>query len=214
MARTNASMVDKGELSQHQLQRTASVSAKKPCWWPSACPQVAPALAFLNGLPSFLPFVIVQHISQGFIFGLASWLSKTTPFRCKVAEHRETAKPGTVYLAPDNTHLTVAGSGELCLDASESVSGHRPSANVLFESVARNFKEKAIGLLLTGMGEDGALGLKAMHQAGAYTIAQDEASSVIFSMPKAAIELNAVEEVLDLNQIAPRLRGLMEKNPG
>ena len=79
--------------------------------------------------------------------------------------------------------------------------------------MARNFGEKAIGILLTGMGEDGALGLKAMHQAGAYTIAQDEASSVIFSMPKAAIELNAVEEVLDLNQIAPRLRSLTGKYP-
>ena len=176
-----------------------------------------PALqAVLNGLPSSfpLPIVIVQHISQGFIFGLASWLSKTTPFRCKVGEQGETIKPGTVYLAPDNTHLTVKASGELQLDASEPVSSHRPSASILFESVARNFGAKAIGLLLTGMGEDGASGLKAMHQAGAYTIAQDEASSVIFSMPKAAIELGAVEEVLALSQIAPRLSSLTEKNSG
>jgi two-component system chemotaxis response regulator CheB len=175
-----------------------------------------PALqTLLNGLPpSFsLPILIVQHISQGFVFGLASWLSKTTPFRCKVAEHGETIKPGTVYLAPDNTHMTVKGSGELCLDASsEPIDGHRPSVNVLFESVAQNFGAKAIGLLLTGMGQDGASGLKAMHQAGAYTIAQDEASSVIFSMPKAAIELNAVQEVLDLSQIAPRVRSLLERN--
>ena len=176
-----------------------------------------PALqALLNGLPSSfpLPIVIVQHISQGFIFGLASWLSKTTPFRCKVGEHGETIKPGTVYLAPDNTHLTVKGSGELWLDASEPVGSHRPSASVLFESVARNFGAKAIGIVLTGMGEDGALGLKALHQAGAYTIAQDEASSVIFSMPKAAIELDAVEEVLALSQIAPRLTRLTEKISG
>ena len=213
-------MVDKGELQPAAPAKgPASVQRQKETLLVAIGLSTGgpPALqTFLNGLPSSfpLPMVIVQHISQGFIFGLASWLSKTTPFRCKVAEHHETVKPGTVYLAPDNTHLTVAGSGELCLDASESVSGHRPSANVLFESVARNFKEKAIGILLTGMGEDGALGLKAMHQAGAYTIAQDEASSVIFSMPKAAIELNAVEEVLDLNQIAPRLRGLMGKNPG
>jgi two-component system chemotaxis response regulator CheB len=176
-----------------------------------------PALqALLNGLPSSfpLPIVIVQHISQGFVNGLASWLSKTTPFRCKVAEHRETTKPGTAYFAPDNTHLTLTGSGELRLDASEPVAGHRPSASVLFESVARNFGPKAIGILLTGMGEDGASGLKVMRQAGAYTIAQDEDSSVIFSMPKAAIELDAVEEVLALSQIAPRLRSLTEKIPG
>ena len=169
----------------------------------------------LSGLPSSfpLPIVIVQHISHGFIFGLASWLSKTTPFRCKVGEHEETIQPGTVYFAPDNTHMTVMGNGKLRLDASEPVGGHRPSATVLFESVARNFGAKAIGILLTGMGVDGAQGLKAMHQAGAYTIAQNEASSAVFSMPKAAIELNAVEEILDLNQIAPWLRSLTEKIP-
>lgn len=175
-----------------------------------------PALqTVLNGLPSSfpLPIVIVQHISQGFMFGLASWLSTTTPFRCKVGELGEIIKPGTVYLAPDNTHLTVKGSGHLWLDATEPVDGHRPSATVLFESLARNFGEKAIGILLTGMGKDGARGLKVMRQAGAYTIAQDEASSLIFSMPKAAIELNAVEEVLALDQIAPRLINLTEKIP-
>jgi two-component system chemotaxis response regulator CheB len=172
-----------------------------------------PALqTILNGLPSSfpLPIVIVQHISQGFMFGLASWLSTTTPFRCKVGELGETAKSGTVYLAPDNTHLTVKGSGHLWLDASEPVDGHRPSATVLFESVARNFGAKAIGMLLTGMGKDGARGLKVMRDAGAYTIAQDEATSLIFSMPKAAIELNAVQEVLALDQIAPRLKTLTE----
>ena len=177
-----------------------------------------PALqSLLNGLPSNfpLPIVIVQHISQGFIFGLASWLSKTTPFRCRVAEHGETIKSGTVYLAPDNTHITIKASGELCLDtSSEPLNGHRPSASVLFESVARNFGDKAIGILLTGMGQDGATGLRAMHQSGAYTIAQDEASSVIFSMPKAAIELNAVTEVLSISEVAPRLRSLTERSPG
>jgi two-component system chemotaxis response regulator CheB len=175
-----------------------------------------PALqTVLNGLPSSfpLPIVIVQHISQGFMFGLASWLSTTTPFRCKVGELGESIKPGNVYLAPDNTHLTVKGSGHLWLDASEPLDGHRPSATVLFESVARNFGARAIGLLLTGMGKDGARGLKVMREAGAYTIAQDEASSLIFSMPKAAIELNAVEEVLGLNQIAPRLMSLTARIP-
>ncbi len=174
-----------------------------------------PALqTVLNGLKQDfpLPIVIVQHISQGFIFGLASWLSKTTPFRCKVGENGEIIKPGIVYLAPDNTHMTIMGNGELRLDdTSDPHSGHRPSANVLFESIARNFGEKAIGILLTGMGQDGASGLKAMRQAGAYTIAQDEESSVIFSMPKAAIDLNAVEEVLPLGEVAPRLGSLTER---
>lgn len=175
-----------------------------------------PALqTILNNLPSSfpLPIVVVQHISQGFMFGLAGWLSSVTPFRCKVGELGETIVPGTVYLAPDNTHLTFKGSSNLWHDGSEPVDGHRPSATVLLESVAQNFGAKAIGLLLTGMGKDGARGLKAMHEAGAYTIAQDEASSLVFSMPKAAIELNAVNEVLSLNQIAPRLKDLTERNP-
>jgi len=175
-----------------------------------------PALqTILNNLPSSfpLPIVVVQHISQGFMFGLAGWLSSVTPFRCKVGELGETIVPGTVYLAPDNTHLTFKGSSNLWHDGSEPVDGHRPSATVLLESVAQNFGAKAIGLLLTGMGKDGARGLKAMHEAGAYTIAQDEASSLVFGMPKAAIELNAVNEVLSLNQIAPRLKDLTEKNP-
>ena len=167
----------------------------------------------LSGLPPRfpLPIVVVQHISHGFVFGLATWLNNTTPFRFKVAEHGETIQPGTVYLAPDETHLTIHGSGKLCLVVSQPVGGHRPSATVLFESVARNFGPKAIGIMLTGMGQDGAQGLKAMHEAGAYTIAQDEASSLVFGMPKAAIDLNAVREVLSLSQIAYRLRSLTEK---
>lgn len=175
-----------------------------------------PALqTILGSLPaSFpLPLVIVQHISQGFMFGLASWLSNVTPFRCKVGELGETIKPGTVYLAPDNTHLTFKGTANLWYESTEPVDGHRPSATVLFESVAQNFGPKAIGLLLTGMGKDGARGLKAMYDAGAYTIAQDEASSLIFGMPKAAIELNAVKEVLSIDQIAPRLKSLTESIP-
>jgi two-component system chemotaxis response regulator CheB len=175
-----------------------------------------PALqTILSGLPSSfpIPFVIVQHISQGFMFGLSSWLSNVTPFRCKVGELGETIKPGTVYLAPDNTHLTFKGTSNLWYESSEPIDGHRPSATVLFESVAKNFGEKAIGLLLTGMGKDGARGLKAMHDAGAYTIAQDEASSLIFGMPKAAIDLNAVKEVLSINQIASRLKSLTENIP-
>lgn len=174
-----------------------------------------PALqTVLSGLPlSFpLPILVVQHISHGFVSGLSSWLSKTTQFRCKVGAHDETIQPGTVYLAPDNIHLTVRANGKLWLDGSEPLGGHRPSATVLFESVAKNFGAKAIGILMTGMGQDGAWGLKALHQAGAHTIVQDEASSVISSMPKAAIALNAADEILDLSQIAPRLISLTKKN--
>ena len=212
-------MPDKGVVSPAvQVKETVSFKPQKPAQVVAIGLSTGgpPALqTILSGLPSNfpLPFVIVQHISLGFMFGLASWLSNVTPFRCKVGELGETIKPGTVYLAPDNTHLTFKGSGNLWYESTEPVDGHRPSATVLFESVAKNFGAKAIGLLLTGMGKDGAQGLKAMHDAGAYTIAQDEASSLIFGMPKAAIELNAVKEVLGIDQIAPRLKNLAESIP-
>jgi two-component system chemotaxis response regulator CheB len=210
-------MLDKGGVQPAApTKETASFKLQKPAQLVAIGVSTGgpPALqTILSGLPSSfpLPLVIVQHISQGFMFGLASWLSNVTPFRCKVGELGETIKPGTVYLAPDNTHLTFKGSSNLWFDGSEPVDGHRPSATVLFESVAQNFGAKAIGILLTGMGKDGARGLKAMHEVGAYTIGQDEASSLIFGMPKAAIELNAVKEVLGINQIAPRLKSLTEK---
>ncbi len=216
---SSPAMLDKG-VPQPAVSLTDSVSFKpqKPAELVAIGLSTGgpPALqTVLSGLPpSFpLPIVVVQHISQGFMFGLAGWLSNVTPFRCKVGELGETIKPGTVYLAPDNTHLTFKGTSNLWHDSSEPVDGHRPSATVLFESVAKNFGARAIGLVLTGMGRDGAQGLKAMYEAGAYTIAQDEATSLVFSMPKAAIELNAVKEVLGLNQIATRLRNLMERIP-
>lgn len=173
-----------------------------------------PALQIiLGGLPPDfpLPIAIVQHISVGFSSGLASWLAHVSPLRCKLGEHGEILKPGTVYIAPDSKHMTVHNEGYLLLDGSEPASGHRPAINVLFESVARNFGASALGILLTGMGKDGARGLKAMRQAGAYTIAQDEKTSVVFSMPQAAIELSAADEILDLNLIAPWLMRLTEK---
>ena len=171
-----------------------------------------PALqVLLNGLPENfpLPLVIVQHISPGFVQGLANWLSGVTPLRCKVLEQGEQLKPGRAYLAPDDRHVIVKPSGLVWLDASEAVDGHRPSATVLFNAAARNYGAAAIGVLLTGMGQDGAQGLLAMRQAGAYTLAQDEASSVVFGMPKAANELHAVSELLPLDQIAPRLLSLV-----
>ena len=223
-AESTPAMPDKGVAQQAVAQRAVlakdlvSVKLQKPAQVVAIGLSTGgpPALqTILSGLPSSfpLPFVIVQHISQGFMFGLASWLSNVTPFRCKVGELGEAIKPGTVYLAPDNSHLTFKGSSNLWYESSEPVDGHRPSATVLFESVAQNFGPKAIGLLLTGMGKDGAQGLKAMYDAGAYTIAQDEASSLIFGMPKAAIDLNAVKEVLGIDQIAPRLKSLTENIP-
>jgi two-component system chemotaxis response regulator CheB len=115
-----------------------------------------------------------------------------------------------VYLAPDHFHLEVQASGKVRLSDADPIENLRPSANALFQSVAQNYGADAIGILMTGMGRDGARGLMAMHQAGAYTIAQDEKSSIVFGMPKEAIELGAVSEVLPLEQIAPRLLMLVK----
>jgi len=173
-----------------------------------------PALqTVLSRLPpaSFpLPIVIVQHISKGFLEGLASWLTETTGYLCKIAEPDEVLSGGRVYLAPDNYHLEIQASGKVCLSETEPIERLRPSVEVLFHSVAKNYGADAIGILMTGMGRDGARGLLAMHQAGAYTIAQDEKSSVVFGMPKEAIDLGAVNEILPLEQIAPRLLLLLK----
>lgn len=170
-----------------------------------------PALqVLLNQLtPSFsVPLVIVQHISRGFVTGLAAWLNQTTPLPCKVIEPGDILRPGRVYLAPDDRHVIVKPAGLVWLDASEPVKGHRPAVNLLFQSAARNYGAAAIGVLMTGMGEDGAQGLLAMRQAGAYTLAQDEGSSVVFGMPKAAIDLGAAQEVLPLESLGSRLMAL------
>jgi two-component system chemotaxis response regulator CheB len=168
----------------------------------------------LKGLPPDFPapIAIVQHISRGFAAGLAAWLSETTPFSCRLAKHGDRLRPGQVFLAPDNSHLVFLSPKQLGLDPAPSPDGCAPSPNGaqpsidrLFQSAAHSHGQNAAGVLLTGMGRDGAQGLLAMRQAGAYTIAQDEASSVVFSMPKTAIELHAAFEVLPIDLIGARL---------
>ena len=172
-----------------------------------------PALQTVLGrLPSPFPcpILIVQHMSRGFLPGLARWLETVTPFHCTVGQQGEIIRPGVVYLAPDDSHMTVRGN-TIWLNASPPMGGHRPSVDALFESMARNCGANAIGVLLTGMGRDGAIGLKAMCRAGAYTIAQDESTSVVFGMPGAAVEIEAADEVLGLPVIAQRLKDLAER---
>jgi two-component system chemotaxis response regulator CheB len=169
-----------------------------------------PALqAIFSQLPANLPVVVAQHMSPGFVEGLARWLNETTPLQVKVAGNGETLQPGMVYLAPDDRHLLVTAGGQAQLRASPLVGGHRPSATVLFQSVAQSYGSAAVGVLLTGMGKDGAQGLRALRDAGAHTIVQDEATCVVFGMPKEAIALGAVGEVLPLEQIGARLGALM-----
>ena len=169
----------------------------------------------LEGLgPHFpLPVLCVQHISAGFLGGMISWLGSQISLRVKLAEAGERPSSGTVYFAPEDHHLSLDASGHIHLDAGERVDGHRPSATVLFQAAARTFGCSAIGVLLTGMGADGAKGLLALHRTGALTVAQDEESSVVFGMARSAIELGATRQVLPLEKISAHLLAAVGQPP-
>jgi two-component system chemotaxis response regulator CheB len=151
----------------------------------------------LAGLPGTfpLPILIVQHTTSGYIETLAEWLRAQTRLVVRAAAQGVALDRPGVWLAPTDRRLVVSGRRLALLDTPPS-SLHRPSANVLFRSVAAAYGQRAIGILLTGMGDDGALGLLEMRRAGALTIAQDEASSVVFGMPAEAIRLGAADRVL------------------
>ncbi|WP_310549917.1 chemotaxis-specific protein-glutamate methyltransferase CheB [Paenibacillus glufosinatiresistens] len=154
--------------------------------------------ALLKGLPPSLPgIVVVQHFPPNFSAMYAERLDRLLPWKVKEAAGGEAIVPGTVLIAPAERHLAVrklGGGFRTELIQGERTSGHCPSVDRLFDSVARAAGERAVGILLTGMGYDGAKGLLAMRRRGARTIGQDEASSVVYGMPKAAYELGAVEK--------------------
>jgi two-component system, chemotaxis family, protein-glutamate methylesterase/glutaminase len=161
----------------------------------------------LSALPRDFPapLLIVQHIARGFLPGMVEWLNQTTGLHVHVAAHGATAEPGHAYLAPDDYHLGVNATGKLALSRDAPESGLRPSVSCLFRSLADNFGARAVGVLLTGMGRDGAGELKRLRDLGALTIAQDRDSSVVHGMPGAAIELGAATLVLPPDRIASAL---------
>jgi two-component system chemotaxis response regulator CheB len=152
-----------------------------------------------------VPIVIAQHIPEEFVNGLARWLSKATPLTVRVAADNLVLQPGTIYLAPGSAHVVLERQGEklmTCLKKEQGEHRYKPSVDVLFESVANVCGSGGVGIVLTGMGDDGAAGLLAMRQAGALTFAQDEATSTVFGMPGASIARGAVEHVLALSNLA------------
>lgn len=164
-------------------------------------PQVIETI--LRGLSGRLtvPVVVVQHLSQGFQNNLVQWLSDSTRIQIQVAQHGALLVPGVVYLAPDERHMEVTGSGRLVLTEDPPENGSRPSVSALFRSVAKHYGPRAIGVLLTGMGRDGAKELRAMRDLGATTIAQDEQSSAVHGMPGEAIRLKGARYVLPPDRI-------------
>ena len=158
----------------------------------------------LSQLPSDFaaPVVCVQHISEGFLEGMISWMQSSCAIRLEIAQAGRTPRPGHVYFAPDAQHLSLNIYGRFVLSDRFSPDLHCPSIDHLFTSVANTCGTSAMGVLLSGMGRDGAKGLRAMFDADATTIAQDEATSIIFGMPAAAIQLDAAKYILPTDKIA------------
>jgi two-component system chemotaxis response regulator CheB len=164
----------------------------------------------LTALPADfpVPMLIVQHISRGFSTGFAGWLDKAAAVRIKLAEEGELLRPGTVYVAVDDHHLCVSPSRAIRLSAAPPVGGFRPSATALFESVAATFGRGALAVILTGMGRDGVDGLRAIRRAGGRTIAESEASAVVYGMPGAAVQAGLADFILPLEQVCAAVAGV------
>ncbi|WP_096485807.1 chemotaxis-specific protein-glutamate methyltransferase CheB [Methylorubrum populi] len=175
-----------------------------------------PALAkVIGGLAADfpLPVLLVQHMGAAFMDGFAKWLDGVVTLSVDLARDGQTIQAGHVYVAPGDRHLELGPNGTLRVSDAAPVGGQRPAATVLFRSVARQAGAQGIGVLLTGMGEDGAQGLLDMRKAGAATVAEHESSAVVYGMPAAAVRLNAASRVLPVDQVAPHLVRLAQRKP-
>jgi two-component system chemotaxis response regulator CheB len=147
------------------------------------------------------PVVIAQHIPDGFVKSLADWLSKESNLHLTVAEHGKSLEAGAVYLSPSEQHMEVDSAKRISLVGRSPRDIYHPSCDLLLSSVARVFGNKSVGVILTGMGSDGAAGMTAIQKAGGITIAQNEATSVIFGMNRVAIEGGGISRVLPIGEI-------------
>jgi len=158
----------------------------------------------LSGLPQDLsvPVLIVQHIAKGFVKGFREWLSATSGIKLKIAEDGETISGGIGYIAPDNFHMGISLRNKIILNDQPPENGLKPSVSFLFRSVAQAFGPNACGVLLTGMGKDGAEELKAMKDKGAFTLVQNKESCIVFGMPGEALSIGAADQALSPKKIA------------
>lgn len=172
-----------------------------------------PALqTILSGLNKdfAVPILVVQHIAPSFIVGMCDWLNQTTSLQVQIASHGTTPLPGHVYLAPDDFHMGIGTNGKIVLSREEAENYLRPAVAFLFRSLTAVYAPNALGILLTGMGRDGAMELKEMKDRGAITIAQDQETSVVHGMPGIAIALGAATYVLPPDRIANALIALVK----
>lgn len=170
----------------------------------------------LGALPRESPAVlVVQHMPEGFTKAFAGRLNGLSPMQVKEAEDGDPVRQGLVLLAPGNRHMSIVRDGARFLvriDSGPHVNRHRPSVDVLFRSVAETFGPRSVGVLLTGMGKDGAVGLLEMKNRGAQTIAQDESTSIVFGMPKEAIALGAATRILPLQTVGEGILDLLPRS--
>lgn len=169
----------------------------------------------LKALPCDLPagIVIVQHVAEHFASGLADWLNQRSALPVRLAQEGDRPTAGLVQLAGSDDHLAFQAHDTLGYQVLPRNTPYRPSIDVFFESVVRHWQGQALGVLLTGMGQDGARGLKALREAGHHTLAQDQTSCAVYGMPKAAAAINAAAEILPLENIAPRLLQRLTRDP-
>ena len=209
------SQVKLGAPSQTRSASSVRASAKDPKAWKLRGIAIAastggpPALKTLLAPLSTafpLPILVIQHISEGFGSAFVEWLNTTTALKVIQATSGMTPEPGKVYLPPDGFHLVLAPPGTIQLSDAPPVQSHRPSANLLFESVGKVWKERSLGIVLTGMGKDGAAGLAVLKQHAGHCLAQDQASCQVFGMPAAAIEAGLADQVLNLEEMGRFLR--------
>ncbi|MCG8708880.1 chemotaxis response regulator protein-glutamate methylesterase [Brenneria sp. 4F2] len=210
-------MAAKARLPQHRqtnepmtiIQHTPLLSSEKLIAIGASTGGTEAIRHVLQPLPPTSPaLLITQHMPPGFTKSFAERLNKLCQITVKEAEDGERVLPGHAYIAPGARHLELARSGanyQVRLNDGPPVNRHRPSVDVLFRSVAQYAGRNAVGVILTGMGNDGAAGLLELHQAGAYTLAQNEASCVVFGMPREAIAMGGVDEVVDLHQVSQRM---------
>ena len=154
--------------------------------------------SILEKIPPNIPaaILVVQHIARGFTEGFVEWLSKNCPLRVKIARDNQKVEVGTVYVAPAGIHMVIRKEGVIGLTDNAPHGHFKPSADVLFDSAAKNYGSRVTGVILTGMGKDGVSGIKMIKQSGGQTIAQDEKSCVIYGMPREAIEAGNIDKVL------------------
>jgi two-component system chemotaxis response regulator CheB len=170
----------------------------------------------LESLPAACPpILIVQHMPQPFTDAMAQHLDAMALPKVREARSGDMVEPGLVLIAPGNRHMMLILDGarpRVTLSRGPRVSGHRPSADVLFQSIAKRGANGSLGIVLTGMGHDGAKGLAEMRNAGSSTLVQDEASCAVFGMPKHAIKLGAAEQIVSLRAIARRIMAGRPRN--